>query len=119
MTNPYEPPKVAEHSKGNFGDHSRLLKRGFLYREIELYNPVQTLLVYNGWNFLQRIFLDGHLVWKRISWVVIHKKARFQFPEEIDAERRWGEMQITFGRGLLVRRFTILFDDSIVYDEWN
>lgn len=119
MTNPYEPPKSADLAKGNFGEHSRLIKSGFLYREIELYNPVKAYILYNGWNFLQRIFVDDQLVWKRISWVVIHRYARFQFPASVDPHQRWGELKIQFRRGLMVRRFSMIFDGSIVYDEWN
>lgn len=119
MTNPYQPPQVVELSKGNFGEHSKLIKRSFLYREIELYAPVEAFVVYNGWNFLQRIFINETLVWKRISWVVIHKYAAFQFPQKVDSSQRWGEMRITFGRALSIKRFTISFDGSVVYEEWN
>lgn len=124
MTNPYEPPKTLDSERGQFGDFSRLRKKSFLYREIELMNPFPAVLVYNGWNFLQRITISDVVVWKRISWVVIHRNASFNVPSSIvpnstDPGTLRGEMQIVFSRGLLIKRFSITLGSVLVYDEWN
>jgi hypothetical protein len=118
VNNPYQPPQTLDQSLGSYGDHARLLKRGFLFRKIEFSQPFQGVLVYNGWNFLQRIIIDDIVVWKRISWVVIHRNAKFRLPPQLDPSERQCEMQITFSRGLRMKRFALLVAGEIVYDEW-
>lgn len=114
--NPYSPP---EHpaAKGSFGDGAERLKGGFLYRKIKFTKPFEGVFYYNGWNFLQRIFINEQLVWKRISWIVIHRRAMFRIPAEVDPREPSAEMEIHFGPGLWIRRFTIRIDDVVVYDE--
>jgi len=116
MTNPYQsPPPIAEQR--GYGDHAQLLRRGFLYRRIQLHAPLEAVFHYNGWNFLQRIFFDDHLVWWRISWLTIHRRAVFRLPRELDPEERAGEMEIHFSAGLRMQRFTLRIAGEVVYDE--
>lgn len=119
MTNPYQPPSTTEAPKGSFGDLSILHKKGFLYRKIELIHPFRAMFVYNGWNFMQRIIISDQVVWKRISWIVIHRHATFQIPEAIDPQARMGEMRIVFSQGAFISQFSIIIGGLLVYDEWN
>lgn len=117
MINPYQPPQTQELLRGSFEDSAKLLRRGFLYRRIEMQTPFPCVVTYNGWNFLQRIFFNDVLVWKRISWVVIHKRAEFVLPAEVDPECRSGLLELAFGPGLRMRRFVLRIGDRVVYDE--
>jgi hypothetical protein len=119
LSNPYEPPRTVDDSAGSYGDFAKLLQRGFLFRRIALTRPVEATFQYNGWNFLQRIHINEQLVWKRVSWVVIHRSASFQLPASIDPRQAACEVRIVFTRGLLIHRFTLLMEGTIVYDEWN
>ena len=116
-TNPYHPPDEVLELQRNATDVAKLVRGGFLYRKISISEPFECLLIYNGWNFLQRIFLDDVLVWKRISWIVIHRHAEFAIPNELYPPGGRGELQIEFGRGLRVRRFCIHLAGRLVYEE--
>jgi hypothetical protein len=84
---------------------------------IELQSPLAATLVYSGWWFRQKIELDGQVVWFRISWLAILRRAEFQLPESLDPRCRPAEMEITFGRALRIRRFRLWIDGQLVYDE--
>ena len=117
MTNPYQPPpRVAESGK-HFGDFARLIRGGFLYREIQFSQPVPFHFVYSGWNFVQRIRIDGITVWRRISWAVIHREVSFQLPRHVDGQERSGELRIVFTRSLRIHRFQIWIGGVLVWDE--
>jgi hypothetical protein len=88
-----------------------------LYRRIEIRTPFPAVVTYNGWTFLQRLFFDDVLVWKRISWVKIHKRAELRLPAEVDPQQRRASFEITFAPGLLMRRFELRIDGRVVYDE--
>ncbi len=117
MTNPYDPPPVVLDQRPNYLDQARLLKAGFLYRKIEFDVPFQGLLVYSGWNFLQRIRINDILVWKRVSWVVIHRQAQFQLPAELDPQQRQAQVDLRFSRGLMMEGFSLRIGQQVVYDE--
>jgi hypothetical protein len=117
-TNPYAVTSIPDE-RGVYSDHARLLRRGFLYRQIELQHPVATTFVYDGWWFRQRISFDGITAWLRISWLTILRRAEFQIPAEIDPHQSRGRVEIGFSRGLSIRRFRVWIDDALVYDEVN
>lgn len=115
-SNPYKPPAPVSEKQG-YGDQATLLSAGFLYRRIEFHQPFQALFSYNGWNFLQRIHINDQLVWKRISWAVIHRQAEFRLPKSVDPAERICRMEIFFRRGLLIRKFRISLEGHVIYDE--
>ena len=103
--------------RGVFGDHAQRVAGGFLYRVIEFSQPVEFELVYSAWWFRQTIDIGSLRVWRRVSWLWIHDRAKFTLPPSIDPSERSGEMKIDFSRGLRIRRFRIWIDDELIYDE--
>ncbi|MCP4778540.1 MAG: hypothetical protein GY880_30360, partial [Planctomycetaceae bacterium] len=53
-TNPFSIPNELPNERGVFGD-ARLIKKGFLYRVIEIEKPAAMRFIYDGWWFRQTI----------------------------------------------------------------
>ena len=119
MVNPFAVTTGQIDERGVFGDHARRVRSGFLYRVIEFDRPYPCQLVYNGRWFLQRITINGSLVWWQISWLTIRPRAEFRVPARIDPATPAGSIEIGFARGLLMRRFRVWIGGQIVYDEVN
>ena len=115
--NPYSVSAEAPLQKGFFGDHATRKEGTFLYRVIEIRQPLRAELVYSGWWFRQTIDIDGKRVWSRISWLSIYPKAEFELPDSVDPGRRTGRIEIDFSRGLRIRRFRVWIGEQLVYDE--
>ncbi len=118
MINPFTPPPTLAVERGTFGD-ARRVRSGFLYRVIDLESPVCSRMVYSGWSLRQKITFDDQIVWFRISWLTIFRKAEFRLPVEIDRSQSKARLEINFSRLLTIRRFRIWIDGKIVYDEVN
>ena len=119
MSNPFAVTTRQIDERGVFGDHARRIRGGFLYRVIDSDRPYRCRLVYNGRWFVQRIRIDGILVWWQISWLRIRPRAEFVIPAEIDPAMPPGSLEIGFARGLTIRRFRVWIGGQIVYDEVN
>ncbi len=117
MNNPYQPPGVVEARDSIDNRGGTLLRGGFLYREIDFHTPVKMQFYYSGWNFVQRIRVNQETVWSRISWITIHRQAEFMLPESVDPLGRTCEMQITFVRGLRMRRFLLRLEGQVIWDD--
>ena len=119
MENPYAPTMVDEPKHVVFGDHARRVRGTFLYREIEISRPAEITLIYSGWWWVQRIQLNGHRVWSRISWKSIHDELDFKIPASIIPTEPKARIEIGFSRSLSIRRFRFWIEDELVYDEVN
>ncbi|MDF1840316.1 MAG: hypothetical protein P1U77_02715 [Rubripirellula sp.] len=116
--NPFAVTNVAPLETGTFGTSKRI-RRNFLYRVIEIGPPHLFQLVYDGWWFRQKVEIDGVLVSRRISWLSIQRKVKFQVPSNVDSNQPTGRIEIDFTRGLMIRRFRLWIGDELVYDEIN
>lgn len=119
MQNPFGVTSDIGLRHGVFADHARLIRSAFLFRLLELDRPVQCRLLYTSWWWRQKIEIDGQVVWFRVSWITIHRRAEFRFPPSIDPSERSGAIEIDFTRGLRIRRFRVWVDDAIVYDAFS
>ncbi len=119
MMNPYEvtAPMQAPPVAFALADLAERDKGTFVYRRLNLHWPVEAELEYSGWNFLQRLWINGQLVWKRISWVSFHRRIDFVMPKSVDPEQHHGVIEIDFARALRIRRFLVRLGDRVVYDE--
>jgi hypothetical protein len=115
-TNPFSVPHELPEERGVYGD-ARLIRKGFLFRVIEIENPIHIRFVYDGWWFRQTIKINGHMAWSQISWLTIERKADFDLPPEISTIRLPCKMEIDFAKALLIRRFRLWVDHRLVYDE--
>lgn len=86
------------------------------------------ILTYSGWWFWQRIKINEQRVWSAISWLSLHRSidlsipSQFILPADSNAELVHpdvlrGNVEIHFGPGLSIRRFRILIEDQVRYDE--
>ena len=82
-------------------------------------SPVAARMGYSGWWFRQKIELQGEVVWFRISWLTILRRAEFRLPSSIDRNQSPVEIEITFGRMLQIRRFRLWISHELAYDEVN
>jgi hypothetical protein len=119
LDNPYQPPSDTEPRNFSFADLAVRTEGSFVYRELKLNWPLRARLRYSGWNFLQRVWIDDQLVWKRISWVTFYRQIQFVIPKEIDPRELKGEILIDFGWGLRIRRMTVTIENRLVYEELN
>ena len=115
-TNPFSIPNELPNERGVFGD-ARLIKKGFLYRVIELEKPVAIRFVYDGWWFRQTIKLNDRMAWSQISWLTIERNAEFELPQEVSADHSSCKMEINFSKALFIKRFRIWINEELVYDE--
>ncbi len=115
-TNPFSVPTQLPDERGVFGD-ARLIRKGFLYRVIEIHSPIQAKLVYDGWWFRQTVKINGTSCWSQISWLTIERNAEFNLPEKVSAVPLSCKIEINFARGLQIKRFRIWFSDRLTYDE--
>ncbi len=92
---------------------------GFVFRRFQLHWPVETTLVYSGWNFLQRVWVGELLVWRRISWVRFYPYISFRLPPQIDPQQRDGALLFEFRPGLRIRRCELSIAGRLVYSEQN
>ncbi len=115
MLNPYSVSADLTPSAGIFCIDGKRAEKGFLYRVIDLNEPVCGRFVYNGWWFTQTISFAGQLSWRKISWLRIHKVADF-FLSDGGQERKC-RLEIVFSRMLRIKRFSIWVDEMLVYDE--
>jgi len=118
MTNPFAVSTLLPPERGVFGGVQRI-RGGFLYRILEFESPLSTRMVYSGWWFRQKIEFDGQVVWWRISWLTILRRAEFEIPRRGVAGGVPGKVEIEFGRGLMIRRFRVWIDEQLAYDEIN
>lgn len=123
--NPFASSASIPSQRGVFGT-ARLVQPGFLFRVIDFEWPgtgIQSRLVYDAWWFRQKIAIDGHLAWFRISWLKIQRQVEFRIPTALESEAGDGvgdgEIEIDFGRGLMIRRFRLWLGGILVYDEIN
>ncbi len=119
MINPYESPSHGTMSQRSHGEHARLIRSAFLYRVIEFDRPFVGRLTYSSWWWRQRVDINGQNVWFRISWLRIHRRIQFEIPKSPDRDSCMGEIEIEFSRGLKMRRFRLLIDADVVYEEKN
>lgn len=117
MVNPFEAPPSVNEEAVVFGEAVRK-RGGLLHREIEFRQPVAAKLVYDGKWFRQKIEIDGHVVWYRISWLTIHRTAKFKLPGAASADPD-ARMEVDFTKGLGIRRFRVWMNDELAYDEIN
>lgn len=96
---------------------SRRLRSGFLFRHIEIGAPLAGIFTYSGWWFIQRIYWKDQLIWRKISWWTLEREIHFRFPPHSTAAGLDGKLEIEFGPGLLTRRFTLLCDGILVYED--
>ncbi|MEM1069364.1 MAG: hypothetical protein AAGI63_10740, partial [Planctomycetota bacterium] len=89
--NPFAVTNLSPGERGVFGEATRL-RSNFLYRVIRLGNPEGFYLVYDGWWFRQKVFVNGELLWSKVSWRTIERKVEFQLPGNIDPEQRSGRI---------------------------
>ena len=117
MTNPYESPRngLAQRAFG----YARLIRSAFLFRVIEFDPPFIGQLQYSSWWWRQRIDINGHNVWFRISWLRIHRQANFVIPASLDPRQPNASIDIDFARGSVIRRFRFWIDGELVYEELN
>jgi len=115
-TNPFSTPNELPNERGVFGA-ARLIKKGFLYRVIEIEKPTAMRFVYNGWWFRQTIKISDYMAWSQISWLTIERNAEFALPQELFAHRLPCKIEINFANALLIKRFRIWIDEELVYDE--
>lgn len=116
--NPFAVTNVAPLETGTFGESKRI-RSNFLYRVIEVGHPHFLRFIYDGWWFRQKVEIDGILVSRRISWLSIQRKVKFELPPSVDTLGRTGRIEIDFTRGLMIRRFRLWIGDELVYDEIN
>jgi hypothetical protein len=119
MTNPFAVSSEVAGQRGVFGDHARLRRSAFLFRVIDFERPFAGTLVYSGWWFRQKVEIAGEVVWFRISWLTIERRAEFRIPVGVDPSRPKGRLEIDFTRGLRIRRFRVWIEGQIAYDEIN
>ncbi|QDV64723.1 hypothetical protein [Crateriforma conspicua] len=118
--NPFAPTiNLPEERQGVFTELAECEGKNFLYRRLNVMGPFPGTLLYDGRWFRQKIEFAGHLVWFRISWLIIHRKAEFRLPPAVDPEQRTCRMEIDFSRFLWIRRFRIWMGETLVYDEIN
>ena len=115
-TNPFSVPNELPDERGVFG-HARLIKRGFLYRVIEIETPTDMRFVYDGWWFRQTVKISNHMAWSQISWLTIERNVEFELPAEVSAARSPCKIEIDFAKALMIKRFRIWINDQLVYDE--
>lgn len=115
-TNPFSVPNELPNERGVFGD-ARLIKKGFLYRVIEIEKPIAMRFVYDGWWFRQTVKINDHMAWSQISWLTIERNAEFALPREFSATCLPCKIEIDFAKALLIQRFRIWIGDQLVYDE--
>lgn len=146
--NPFAPAKAVDDDRGVFGD-ARLIKSSFLYRVIEIdwaslgsngllkierelanhSDPVtenasrdRVRIIYTGWWFLQRVYVQGVLCWSAVSWLTLRRTIDVKVPDSIFASNSGDarlSIEITFGTGLQIQRFRLWIDSRLYYDEFN
>ncbi len=124
--NPYSPGSLVENEPAVFGD-AHLVQSGFLYRVIDFPAPFKCRMVYSGWWFVQRVSVDGHLAWSKVSWINLATKIEFALPPRKDTLERLAadrdplghqvRIEITFRPGLVIRRFRVWIDDALSFDQ--
>lgn len=128
--NPFAPAKSVQEEIGVFGD-AVLLKKAFLYRVIRFgehsrmtaENSDSILdLTYSGWWFVQRVHVNGLLVWWAISWRSIWPLIEIDLTKRLPELREIGlpkkiKIELDFTTGLRIRRFRVWLDQEIRYDE--
>ena len=119
MNNPFSAPSEIAPEPSLFAPHAQLVRRFFLYREIQFKRPEPYLFTYTGWWFRQKITIADQNVWFRVSWLSLLKRAEFRIPASVDPREPHGVMEINFGRTLSILRFRLWFDDELVFDEIN
>ncbi|MEM6363601.1 MAG: hypothetical protein AAF745_04175 [Planctomycetota bacterium] len=117
MVNPYSVTSKSSLDVGYFGDKSSRRAGGFLYRVIEVVEPLRFEFLYSGWWFRQQIRIDDVPVWSQISWLWIKNKANFRLPSSCDPAESACRIEIDFSRGLRIRRFRLWVAEELVYDE--
>lgn len=90
-----------------------------MYRVVDIEQPLEFRLVYDGWWFRQKISINGYPAWSQISWLTIRRNVQFTIPSAIDPSEPPARIEINFGTGLMIRRFRIWIGDQIAYDEIN
>lgn len=123
--NPFSVTNLTPNERGVFGD-SRRIRSAFLFRVIQIGDPQRYQIVYDGWWFRQKVEVNDVLVWWKISWLTIARTVEFRIPPQIDPNQpqidpnqKNGRIEIEFTRGLMIRRFRLWIDDTLVYDEIN
>ena len=119
MVNPYAVTSHVDTAERAYGDHARLVQSSFLFRVIEFDRPFEGRLRYSCWWWRQRIEINGHRVWFRISWLKIHSRAAFRIPASIDASGPEAGIEIDLTRSNGIRRFRFWIEGETVYDEFN
>lgn len=122
--NPFSVSAALPLQHGIFSEHAVLVRSGFLFRIIDIREPLVGRLIYSGWWFRQTVEIDGQSHWFQISWLKIHSQLEFTLPAWISIDPTWGDpenrrmsIEIGFTRGLAIRRFRIWLAGRILYDE--
>lgn len=146
--NPFAPAQTVDEDRGIFGD-ARLIKSSFLYRVIEIdraslasdgvlkageetadhTTAVPEIssgdgvrIVYTGWWFLQRVYVQGTLCWSAVSWLSLRRAIDLTVPSRIFDNRSENadlRIEITFGTALQIQRFRLWIASRLHYDEIN
>ncbi|MEM9827817.1 MAG: hypothetical protein AAF958_14595 [Planctomycetota bacterium] len=115
--NPYAPAsEIGPESGSSFADSKRL-RGGFLFRELQLDGCFPCQFRYTGWWFVQRVYINEKCLWWEISWLTLRRHISINLPADIDPQRRSLDVEIQFGRGLLMSRFQVWIGGQTVYDE--
>ncbi|MEL6898111.1 MAG: hypothetical protein AAFP90_18590 [Planctomycetota bacterium] len=117
--NPYAPAAPIDQPKGVFGDHATLIRQTFLYRVIEITDPLDLEIVYDGWWFRQTVIVNGESCWWQLTWLSFANRIEFTLPAGVDELERRCEIEIGFARGANIKRFSLRLDDYLVYDEFG
>ncbi|TWU59203.1 hypothetical protein Poly51_19890 [Rubripirellula tenax] len=115
-SNPFAPAASVDDEIGVCGD-ARLIRSGFLFRIIEFETPRKCGLRYSGWWFLQRVWVDDHKVWSKVSWLNLSRNIEFRLPADRFPDESLVRIEIVFRPGLVIRRFRVWMDEQLAFDQ--
>lgn len=117
--NPFSPPRESAPAKRWAGEHSQLVRAAFLYRVVDFRQPFAGRLVYDAWWWRQRVTVNEHVGWFRISWRRIDDRLEFAIPSGVDSREPKARIEIDFARGARIRCFRFYIAEALIYEEIN
>lgn len=121
MTNPYHAPAGLSPGDGTRlgplvpGARATLVARGMLLRRLVVEAPLELTLEFHGRSLFDRVFVNGRLVARRISWWRITPRLDFVLP--VGAEQVPGRVELRVWPWLALRGFRVTIADRVVYAE--
>ena len=113
--NPYAATSRVDLTPESYaGAHRR--RSSFLYRWIEVDDPIPLSILFSGWWFIQRLRVNGRLLWWKISWLRIERRITAHLPADIDPQTRPLQIEITFAPALQITRYQIHLANQTLYD---